>query len=70
MLLAGGKLILMSDQGELTIGELSSDSFVPIVQKQVLEGITWTPAALSDGKLYVRNREGKLVCIRIGEETD
>ena len=70
VLLAGGKLILMSDQGELTIGELSSDSFVPIVQKQVLEGITWTPAALSDGKLYVRNREGKLVCIRIGKETD
>jgi len=67
VLMADEKLILMSDKGKLTIAKLSSESFRPIVQKQLLEGITWTPAALADGKLYVRNRAGKVVCVRIAE---
>jgi outer membrane protein assembly factor BamB len=67
VLMADEKLLLMGDTGKLTIAKLSSKSFRPVVQKQILEGITWTPAALADGKLYVRNREGKTICLRIGE---
>lgn len=70
VLMADGKLIVLGDTGELTIAELSSQEFRPIVQKEILEGITWTPPALVDGKLYVRNRLGKVVCLRIGEEGD
>ena len=70
VLMADEKLILMGDTGKLTIAKLSSQSFRPIVQRQVLEGITWTPAALADGKLYVRNRTGKAICLRIGEQTN
>lgn len=70
VLMADEKLILMGDTGELTIAKLSSQSFRPIVQKQILEGITWTPAALADGKLYVRNRAGKAICLRIAEQTN
>ena len=70
VLMADEKLMLLGDTGELTIAKLSSRSFRPIVQKQILEGTTWTPAALADGKLYVRNRAGKAICLRIGEQTN
>jgi len=68
--MADEKLILLGDTGKLTIAKLSSQSFRPIVHKQILEGTTWTPAALADGKLYVRNRAGKAICLRIGEQTN
>ena len=68
VLMANEKLILLGDTGKLTIAELSSLSFRPIIQKQILEGTTWTPPALVDGNLYVRNRVGKVICLRIGEQ--
>lgn len=67
VLTADEKLVVLGDTGELTIAELSSREFRPIVQKQILEGITWTPPALVEGKLYARNRQGKVVCLRIAE---
>jgi len=68
-LLADGKLILLSGTGSLSIANASSQFFQPIVQEQILEGTTWTPPALTDGRLYVRNREGQAVCLAIGEQT-
>jgi outer membrane protein assembly factor BamB len=70
LLLAGDKLILLSDKGQLSVALISSRSFTPILQTEVLGGTTWVPPALADGKLYVRNTDGDLVCLRIAKEAE
>jgi outer membrane protein assembly factor BamB len=60
---AGDKLILLSEKGELKIATASPDAFKPLARAQVIEGTCWTPPALADGRLYVRNAKGTLACL-------
>ncbi len=39
--------------------------FPAIARAQIIEGKCWTVPVLSHGQLYVRNAEGKLVCIQL-----
>ena len=60
---AGGRLIALSDRGELMWSEISTKGFEPKARTQVLGGKCWTPPALADGLLYCRNARGDLVCL-------
>jgi outer membrane protein assembly factor BamB len=66
VLLAGDKLLLLSERGELTVAKLSTSSFTPILRHRVLDGTNWIPAAFADGRLYARNKEGEVICLQIG----
>ena len=63
LMLAGGKLILLSDAGELVIAEPSPKEFKPLSRTQILDGKCWTVPVLSHGLLYARNAAGELVCV-------
>ena len=52
---ANGKLIVLSDRGELVIVEASPDSYKEIARAEVLDGKCWSTPALADGKVYVRS---------------
>lgn len=67
LLVAGGKLIVLSDEGELVVAPASPDGFKPIAQAEVVEGRCWTVPVLSHGLLYVRTSAGKLVCLDVRE---
>jgi len=58
LIMADGKLIVLSDKGELLIAEASPSAFTPLARAKVLSGVCWTPPALADGQLYVRNAKG------------
>jgi hypothetical protein len=60
---AGGRLLVLSEKGELILGEASPEGFTVLARAQVLGGLCWTPPALADGRLYVRNSRGDLVCL-------
>lgn len=60
---ASGKLLILSDKGELIAMEPDSNSFKPIARAQVIDGLCWTPPTLANGCLFVRNSRGKLVCL-------
>lgn len=62
---ASGKLILLSDRGELIIAEASSDRFKPLARAQVLGGKCWTVPVLANGRIYCRNAKGTLVCLDV-----
>ncbi len=62
---AGQRLIVLSGSGELIIVPASPQGFQPIARAQIIEGKCWTVPVLSHGQLYVRNAEGKLVCIQL-----
>jgi outer membrane protein assembly factor BamB len=60
---AGGKLLVLTGKGELLLADASPDGFKPTARAQVLGGLCWTPPALADGLLYLRNAKGDLVCL-------
>ena len=62
---ADGKLIIVSEKGELVIAEATPAAFKPLARAQVLGGKCWTTPVLSDGRVYARNSTGDLVCVDV-----
>jgi outer membrane protein assembly factor BamB len=65
LIAANGKLIVLSEKGELVIAEASPKAFQPIARAQVLGGKCWTAPVLSNGRIYGRNAQGTLVCLDV-----
>ena len=65
LMIADGKMVLMSDKGELAIAEASPDSYMELARTKVLGGLCWTVPVLSGGRIYCRNHEGDLVCVDV-----
>lgn len=64
--IADGKLIVISEKGELLIGEASPKEFKPMARAQVSGGKFWTVPVLSHGRLYIRNADGLVTCLDLG----
>ncbi|MSU59512.1 MAG: alcohol dehydrogenase [Pedosphaera sp.] len=65
LMLADGKLIVLSEKGELLVAAPSPDGFKPLVRAQVLGGKCWTVPVLANGKIYCRNAAGDVVCVDV-----
>jgi outer membrane protein assembly factor BamB len=65
LILAGDKLIVLSEKGELLLAEASPVGFKPLARAKVLSGVCWTPPALANGRLYVRTARGELRCLKL-----
>lgn len=55
VLLAGGHLIVTTDQGELALVRATPERHVEIARFPALQGLTWSHPAMADGYLLVRN---------------
>ena len=62
VLLAGDRLLITREGGELILASASPQAFKPIARAQILQGVVRPYPALADGLLYVRN-ENTLVCL-------
>lgn len=58
-----GKLIVLSEKGEMVVADASPEGFTPRARANVLGGVCWTPPAVANGLLYVRNAKGELRCL-------
>jgi outer membrane protein assembly factor BamB len=65
LMLADGKLIILSEDGKLIIAEASPDSFKELASKQILTYKCWTVPVLANGRIYARNTQGKFVCLDV-----
>jgi outer membrane protein assembly factor BamB len=63
--LADGKLIVLSDRGELLVAPVSPAGFKPVARAQVVGGKCWTAPVLANGKIYVRSGPGDVVCVDV-----
>ena len=63
--MADGKLLVLSERGELLVANPSPAGFKPIVRAQVVGGKCWTAPTLAHGKIYVRTGPGDLVCVDV-----
>lgn len=67
LIIVDGKLVCLSDKGELVVAPASPEAFKPIAKAEVLTGRCWTTPALSHGRIYCRNAEGDLVCLDVSK---
>jgi outer membrane protein assembly factor BamB len=62
---AAGKLIVLSERGELIAAHATAEKFDPLARAQVLGGKCWTPPVLANGRIYCRNAQGAVVCLDV-----
>jgi outer membrane protein assembly factor BamB len=67
LMAADGKLIVLSEKGELIIAEATAQKFNALARAQVLGGKCWTVPVLAGGRIYCRNVQGNLVCVDVAE---
>jgi len=65
LIAADGKLIALTERGELLIAPATPDAFTPTARAKVLTGKTWAPPVLANGRIYVRNAAGDVVCLDV-----
>ena len=63
--MADGKLIVLSETGELVIAPASADGFVPVSRIQVLNGRCWVNPVLANGRIYCRTNKGEVACLDV-----
>jgi len=63
VIVAAGKLIVLSERGELLVAPADGDSFRPSLRQQVLGGRSWVQPSLANGCLLLRNNQGDLVAL-------
>lgn len=63
--MADGKLIVLSEAGELLVADASPAGFKPISRAQVLGKTCWAAPVLANGKIYARNGAGNMVCVDV-----
>ena len=64
--LAGNRLLILRENGELVLAAASPDGFKPVVRAQILPPTVRAYPAIADGMLYVRN-DDTLVCLDLRE---
>jgi outer membrane protein assembly factor BamB len=65
VMLADGKLIVLSEDGKLVIAEASPEGYKELASAQILTYKCWTVPVLANGRIYARNTAGRLVCVDV-----
>jgi len=63
VIIADGKLIVLSGDGELSIAPASPSGFKPTANAKVLAPKCWTAPVLANGLVYCRNSRGEIVAV-------
>ncbi len=67
-MIADGKLIILNEDGVLTIAEASTTAYRPLASARILDGPdAWAPMALAAGRLIARDAH-RMVCVDLGTE--
>jgi outer membrane protein assembly factor BamB len=67
VILAGGRLLALSDDGRLVVVEATPEGYHEIARAKVLTGKCWSTPALSDGRIFVRStKEGACLALTGG----
>jgi outer membrane protein assembly factor BamB len=62
---ADGKLLVLSETGELSLVKADPEKFELLGRSQILGGKCWTSPVLAGGKLFARNSAGDLVAVEV-----
>lgn len=65
LVLADGKLICLTEKGELVIGDASPGGFKALARAQVLGKRNWVQPTYANGRIFCRNNDGDLVALEL-----
>jgi outer membrane protein assembly factor BamB len=65
MICARGRLVILSEKGELLVADPSPEVLKVLARAQVLGGVCWTPPTLANGRVYAHNAAGDMVCLDV-----
>ena len=75
LLIADGKLVVLTETGRLHIAMASPDGYhelaqaailnAPVDQEKTTKGKFWTPPVLCRGLVFCRNDQGDLICVSL-----
>ncbi len=66
MMSADGRLIIMSEMGELVIAQAGPQKFDVVARAPILpKSKCWTAPVLANGRIYARNAAGDFVCVDV-----
>ena len=65
LILADGKLIVLTERGELIVANPAPEGFKAISRAQVVGGKCWSAPTLANGKIYVRTGPGDVACLDV-----
>jgi outer membrane protein assembly factor BamB len=65
LVLAGDRLLVLSEGGDLILAEASPAGFKALGRSKVLTGRCWVQPTLSNGRVYCRNNNGELVALGV-----
>jgi len=65
VMMADGKLVVLSERGEMLVADPSPTGFKPTTRAQVIGGKCWAAPTLANGKFYVRTGPGDLACVDV-----
>ena len=63
LIAVGGKLLVLTEVGDLVLVEASPDGYKELGSAHVIEGRAFTAPSFADGKVYVRNTKGDVVSL-------
>ena len=66
--MADGKLILLTVDGLLIIASASPEKYQELARAKLLSPYCWTAPVLANGKLFVRNAPGQLICLDVTDK--
>lgn len=65
LMIADGKLLILSEKGDLVLAEINPNEYKEISRVNVLSGKCWTIPVLANGLIYCRNAKGDVVCVDV-----
>ena len=65
LMIADGKLLILSENGKLTLAKAKPDGFEELASSPFLTGRCWTVPVLFEKRVYGRNAAGKIVCVKL-----
>lgn len=67
LMLADGKLLVLSDEGYLSIARATPTAYEEIARTRVFDAHTWTMPVLARGRIYCRSESGTVVCLDVAK---
>jgi len=65
LVLVDGKLVILSEPGELIIGDVSPAGFKAALRQHVLPSRCWVQPTVANGRIFCRNNNGEMVALAL-----
>ena len=64
LIAVGDTLLILTEDGDLVTASADAEAYREISRRKLLDAICWTHPTYANGRIYVRNEQGVLICLK------